>query len=204
MWRFRMFWQVFGTMTVLVVLSLGLLGFFVTHRVEQDELKVVEERLRAKAILVREAIRNDKPGRGLLEPGRLQQLYREVPGRITLIAADGTVLADSGVSDPAALGTRADRPEVIAAKTQPHGVSTRYSTTLQRLLTYVAVRVENPNGPVAFVRVALPLQDTQERLAGINRLIWTAAAVTAVLTLAMAFWLARRITRPLQELTETA
>ena len=54
------------------------------------------------------------------------------------------------------------------------------------------------------IRVALPLAAIEERLAEIRRLVWTTAALTAAAGMALAFWLARRITRPLQELTAGA
>jgi two-component system phosphate regulon sensor histidine kinase PhoR len=204
MWRSRMFWQVFVAYGALVLVSLGLLGFFITRRVEQDELRQVEERLRGKALLVREAVRGQRGDRGLLAQRRLHELYREVPGRVTLIGHDGRVLADSAVSDLAALDPHPTRPEVVAARTAPFGVATRHSTTLGRTLTYVAVRMDEPDSPVAFVRVALPVDDTDDKLAAVNRLVWVAAAVTAALALALAFWLARRVTRPLTRLTRTA
>jgi two-component system phosphate regulon sensor histidine kinase PhoR len=57
---------------------------------------------------------------------------------------------------------------------------------------------------VAFVRVALPLDEVEEQLAVLRRIIWGTAVLTAALAMALAFWLARRITRPIQELTAGA
>src|SRR5262249_29885555 len=59
-------------------------------------------------------------------------------------------------------------------------------------------------GRAAYVRVALPLDRVQEQLAWYRRVVWTAALITAAGALALDFWMARRISRPLQELTEGA
>src|SRR5919206_11485 len=48
------------------------------------------------------------------------------------------------------------------------------------------------------------LQHLQDDLPALRRLIRSAAGLTALGAMALAFWLARRITRPLQELTAGA
>jgi two-component system, OmpR family, phosphate regulon sensor histidine kinase PhoR len=45
---------------------------------------------------------------------------------------------------------------------------------------------------------------TPEELADLRRLVWTTAGITGFLAMALAFWLARRITSPIQELTDGA
>jgi two-component system phosphate regulon sensor histidine kinase PhoR len=47
-------------------------------------------------------------------------------------------------------------------------------------------------------------ENVQQELAGLRRLVWTTAAGTGIAALVLAFWLARRITGPLQELTAGA
>jgi two-component system phosphate regulon sensor histidine kinase PhoR len=55
-----------------------------------------------------------------------------------------------------------------------------------------------------YLRVALQQSDMEEQLAGLRRLVWTAAGVTVLAALVLAFWLTRRTTLPLQELTAGA
>jgi two-component system phosphate regulon sensor histidine kinase PhoR len=70
-------------------------------------------------------------------------------------------------------------------------------------MMYVSLWTEEAD-QVVFVRVALPLATVDERLAELRRIVWTAAALTGVAAMALAFGLARRITRSLQELTAGA
>jgi two-component system, OmpR family, phosphate regulon sensor histidine kinase PhoR len=69
---------------------------------------------------------------------------------------------------------------------------------------YVALRTEDENQGIAYVRVALPLSRIEGQLAHLRQMVWTAAAVTALAAMVLAFWLARRMTQPLQELTQGA
>lgn len=83
--------------------------------------------------------------------------------RVTVIASDGTVLADSD-DDPARMENHGARPEVQAAFARGRGRATRFSATVRRELVYVAVRV--PRGPedYAVIRFAQPLGRVQEAI----------------------------------------
>jgi two-component system phosphate regulon sensor histidine kinase PhoR len=201
MWHSHTFWRFFLTSAVLIVAALSLLGFFIVPRVEQHSLAQLEDTLRARAILVGQVVR-DRPA-----PARLQEqiaaLGQDIATRITLIAADGTVLADSE-EDPPRMENHGDRPEVLSARADRFGTATRHSATLGMHMMYLAMRVDDPSTDAAYVRVALPLDRVQEQLAWYHRLVWTAALATAAVALLVALWLARRISRPIQELTEGA
>ena len=48
MWRSRMFWQLFGTSGLLVLVALIVLGIFVSQRVEDSQFKHAETSLKAR------------------------------------------------------------------------------------------------------------------------------------------------------------
>jgi two-component system phosphate regulon sensor histidine kinase PhoR len=206
MWHSHTFWRFFLSSAVLIVAALGLLGFFIVNRVEEHSLAQLEGTLRARATLLRPLVR-DQRSQGQLQE-QIAGLGHDIKTRITLIAADGTVLADSN-EDPARMENHGDRAEVRSARDDGCGTSTRQSATLGMPMMYLAMRVGDPsteNGKtrVAYIRVALSLHDVQEQLAWYHRLVWTAALATAAVALLIALWLARRISRPIQELTEGA
>lgn len=64
--------------------------------------------------------------------------------RVTLIAADGTVLYDSQ-ADEARMVSHAQRPEVLEALESGTGESIRYSDTLSEMTIYYARRTANGN-----------------------------------------------------------
>ena len=197
-----MFWRLAISYVLLVLAAVGLLGAAVLDRVERHVLGQTEDGLRAKAALVREAVRGVPSG----EPARLQErvvaLRPGAAARITLLADDGRVLADSD-DDPARMENHADRPEVRQAREAGVGTTTRFSQTRHQPLMYVAI-VADGDGGVGFVRVAIPLEDVRDELARLRVLVWTAALLTGAAASALALWLARRVTRPLKTLAAAA
>ena len=100
------------------------------------------------------------------EADRLGQLGR---ARVTLVASDGTVLGDSEVAraDLGTLENHATREEIVRAAQGGEGTSSRRSHTTDVGTMYAAVAVKQ--GPVAFVRVALPLTAVDARVAALRR-----------------------------------
>jgi two-component system phosphate regulon sensor histidine kinase PhoR len=110
--------------------------------------------------------------------------------RITLIARDGTVVADSR-ADAATLENHGNRPEVRAAYAGDAGSDVRHSRSLGTDLQYVAVPAETP-GPYAVVRVAEPLAIVRSLNTALLRLSLVAAALTLLATFALVYWLSGR------------
>jgi two-component system, OmpR family, phosphate regulon sensor histidine kinase PhoR len=203
MWRSRMFWRLFLAFGVLILGVVGLLGVVLACRVERHHQRQVDEKLHTRALLVREVFRGGPlAGEARLQE-RVQHIGREIGTRVTLIARDGRVLADSE-EEPARMENHADRPEIQAARDTGSGTEIRQSRTLGEHMQYVALRVDEPGSPIGYVRVALPRDNIQNELAGLDRLVWTAAVVTGLGAMVLAFWLARRAAAPLQELTHGA
>jgi two-component system phosphate regulon sensor histidine kinase PhoR len=201
-----MFWRLLGSFGVLLVAAVGLLGLVLGRKVEERELRLLEDNLHARALLIEEDIRHLPANR--LQP-RIEELARLGPRkvRISLIRADGKVLADSAPGHEH-FANHKDRPEILTAARQGVGIDVRRSESTDEPLMYLALRVEGEDdftGPlVAFVRVALPLDQVEEQLAGLRRVVANAAVVAGLVALGMAVFLSRRFARPIQEVTEAA
>lgn len=203
MWQSRMFWQLFGAYGALILLSVGLLGYVVGSQAERTELAEIEESLRIRAGLLQEIVRDRDIEKDPQLLDRLGKLSRDLPARITFITHDGRVVSESW-RDPAELENHADRPEILQALRYGFGKAVRRSTSVAQEMMYVALRTDLPQSKVAVVRVALPLAGIQDKVATLQRLIWTAAALTALLALALACWIAQRLVGPVRELTRGA
>jgi two-component system phosphate regulon sensor histidine kinase PhoR len=203
MWRSRIFWRLFGTYGLLLLASIGVLGAVVFQRFQQHYEQQLQERLRTKTFLVREIVRahEDQPLAEL--DARLKKLRQEQLPRLTLIDEHGKVLIDTD-SDPARMDNHNERPEIVAARASGFGTATRTSDTSGLPYGYAAQRIPTTHQGVAYVRIAVPLESIESELASLRRLVWTTAAVTGLLAMALAFYLARRIALPIQELTEGA
>ena len=115
--------------------------------------------------------------------------------RLTLIAADGTVLYDS-TTDAQTMENHADRPEVIAALQNGTGESARYSSTLAEQTLYYAAKTDGGN--------VLRISTTQSSVFGI---LWNMLTLllliivgVAVLSLIMARYMSRQIIAPINAL----
>ncbi len=204
-WRSRTYWRLLGTYGLLVLTSIGLLGSIVLGRVEQHFLLQVEDNLKIRVTLVEHWVRNARGMTAAQLQLAAEQLGHQIATRITLLGPDGAVLAESE-KDPGkyTIENHASRPEIVAARTVPFGISRqRHSSTLDRDMMYVAAETKD-GGTVGFVRVALPLDEIHNQLASLRWMVWTTAALTGAAALVLAFWMARRSTRPLQELTVSA
>ena len=99
--------------------------------------------------------------------------------RVTVIASDGRVLADSD-RDPATLENHADRAEVQQALAQGEGRAVRRSESVDRELLYLAVRHQPASGPPVVLRFASPLAEIDRALADLR---WRLALASLVVLL---------------------
>lgn len=77
--------------------------------------------------------------------------------RLSVIAADGTVLADSVQKNVAGMENHRDREEILAAAGGHPATVVRYSASLGNTMVYYAERVDTADGYV-FLRAAIPVQ----------------------------------------------
>jgi two-component system phosphate regulon sensor histidine kinase PhoR len=120
--------------------------------------------------------------------------------RVTLIAGDGTVLADSS-RDVAGMENHAQRPEVVAALTGSTGVASRVSASVGVEFRYVAVP---PAATDVVVRVAQPVNVIVERLRQLSTVIALTGLGAALVGVFVVWLIARRVGRPIREVTESA
>ena len=134
---------------------------------------------------------------------QLQSTARLASTRITIISGTGAVLFDSDV-DWTTLENHNDRPEVIEARPQRIGSSSRQSRSLQQHAVYVAQIVNDaePHGLVA--RVCY----TRTRWASLQTPLWSVAAcglgATVLMVGLLAIILQRQWVRPTRDLTAAA
>lgn len=131
------------------------------------------------------------------------KIHREIETRITVIAEDGSVLADTSES-PERMNNHLNRQEVSEAiKTGGVAVSIRYSNTVNSDFLYVAVPTQL--GEATYViRVSKQLVE----LEALNRRIFTLSVYAllgaAMLAMALSLLVSKKITKPIDALTDAA
>src|SRR6185295_2196852 len=118
------------------------------------------ERLRAETSLLAEWAMSSA---GVDPQDLAVRAARQLDARVTLIAADGTVLGDSS-TDRAGL-TRLEnhlaRPEIESSRLRGSGESVRRSATTNVRYAYSARLLAGP-GPLRYVRIAVPTDDVDD------------------------------------------
>ncbi|HVR71678.1 MAG TPA: ATP-binding protein, partial [Vicinamibacteria bacterium] len=131
---------------------------------------------------------------------------REVRARVTIVAPDGRVLADSAVSGPAlaALENHLARPEVQQALAAGRGVSRRRSSTVGEEMLYAAVPVRSGGAVLGVSRVALSLRGVDGQAGEFQRALLLALGVAFALTAVVASLSASSLAGPLREVMDAA
>ena len=144
------------------------------------------------------------------EKTTFQELATEYSGasglRITLIAADGTVIGESSlpITELQQMDNHNERPEVLAAQGFGEGFSTRYSNTLKIQFIYFAKKVDQNHYGFKYVRLAQSLKSV-ENLASTYREFYYLIIGFMVLVIIIAWFLLKNwLTDPIHELTQAA
>jgi two-component system phosphate regulon sensor histidine kinase PhoR len=186
------------------VTSLGA-GLYLDRVLTGLVVEGLESRLEATARLLHdEAL-------GLLRPGATAgaavafaaRAAGATGARVTLIAPDGEVRADSERPGER-LPPHAVRPEVQAALAGRRGRDLRESETVGAPLLYVAVPVGEGGRTVGVLRLAVPLAAVTASTSRIREVMAAGGIVALAVALGIGLVVARRVTRPVVEMQAIA
>jgi len=196
--------KLMAALAALVVLTVLASGYVAERTLRQRELARIERSLRERSELVRELVAGipfEFAATAELDE-RARHAAAAAGARVTFIAADGSVVADSDV-DPADLARvekHGDRAEVQAALAGRVGSSARRSETVGRRLLYLAVPLAPGPG---VVRLAVNLEDVEAAVADLRMDLLIASLIGLAAALALSFLLSWITVRPLAEMRET-
>ena len=133
-----------------------------------------------------------------LDAPRIRELAKAAGARITVVAHDGRVLADSE-AEAASMENHRGRPEIREALAGAVGSITRRSPTLGTDFLYVALPA--PDGAL---RLAMPLSAVQQQISAIRYRILQGVAIAFLPAVLLAAILSRRLAGRLSEITNYA
>ena len=213
MFRSRVLWKLYGSYALLIVIAVAGIGLLLFSRLRADALSDIDDNLRSEAALLvelaRPALEAAAPGSSADGPtqalqNRVARAGRQLGTRLTVIAVDGRVLADSA-RDPQKMDDHSQRPEVRGARETGEGTASRRSDTLGAQLRYLALAVEDDRSTlVGYARVSRSLESIRRELGALAWRILLGGLLAVPVALALALFLARRITYPLDAMTEAA
>ncbi len=197
--RKNLLWRLYFSYGLILLACLALVGGYAGWELARHTRNRLRADLEGCARLAAAAY---LPVRGETASG-IRALGRAAHMRITFIAGDGRVVADSE-EDASRMGNHGDRPEVKTALGGEVGFAERYSQTVKRDMLYVAVPAQGPDGDLYVARMAIPTEDVQARLRTVYVILGLGGATAAILALGLGYLVARRIMRPLREMERQA
>jgi len=121
--------------------------------------------------------------------------------RVTIIASDGRVLADSE-SETGTMENHGGREEVSGAFQTGEGRAIRESVSVKRPLIYYAVRESLPDGTPIVLRLALPMEGIDESLRQFRASLWLWSLLIFLVAAAVAMLMSRSYADRVERLRE--
>jgi two-component system, OmpR family, phosphate regulon sensor histidine kinase PhoR len=200
----RLVWRLVAANVAVIAAALASFTLIAAYATQHVLTSQVEESLSARARLLQRDVR------ALLIADRiddLRGLCADLGGdsatRVTVIAPDGRVLADSW-RDATGMENHASRDEVRAALTKGYGRAVRRSASTGWSTMYVAVPVRADGHVIAVLRTATPVRGVENAIGSLLRHTGAIALLILFVSGALSLLASRRITRPLAALKSAA
>ena len=192
-------WKLFIAYIFLLVPALLVFYIWTERWLRSTYLEVVRDQLEREVRILATVL--DLDSAKLDE--QVDEAVEGVGRRLTVIADDGRVIADSSFSgsDLAAMANHATRPEIVAARRHGVGSSLRFSNSVGQPFLYVARAIP---GQDVSIRVSTSVEGIEKAAAELRRALFGQTVVLILLGLPLAFLLSRHFSRPLGELDEAA
>lgn len=196
----RIFTKFFGGFLIAIVVFSALILFFSFKMIRASYIDSISQNLYKLNLVLKYEIKD------FILRDKLDELDAfvkkrgdELKTRITVIAPDGTVYADSE-KDPRKMENHADRPEVLQLTTKEIGKSMRYSTTVRKQMLYVATSISNEGKALGVCRASLFLEDVNTLIGDLTERILKIALIVILLTLIVFWFFSKSLTWPIKQL----
>jgi two-component system phosphate regulon sensor histidine kinase PhoR len=185
----NLFFKILFSYLIIVCLSFFILDLFI-----KDEIKkVMTDKIEAELFAYAELIDLNSAQK---MSDQLQQIARISNSRVTLVDAQGRVLADSE-KDIAQMENHFSRPELQEARLKGKGKSIRFSQTIGIDMLYVAIPMKSESQITGYIRLARSLHDVQNVIEKIYQSIFLAMMIVAVIALFIALIFSYRLAAPI-------
>ena len=181
---------------MLICATTGGVGLYAGFRLRTAYVDSTRQAMIGEMGVVSHILQDDlDPARAAALAQKTAELGAAIGCRITVIDADGKVLADNEAV-ASQLANHRTRPEVIEAAERGDGDSIRYSESVGADLLYLARQIKGPDGKFYFIRLAVHLSKLGHEL----RLLYATLVIAGLgamgLSIVICYYFASRIARP--------
>ncbi|MGD0678418.1 MAG: HAMP domain-containing protein [Polyangiaceae bacterium] len=118
--------------------------------------------------------------------------------QLSVIAKDGTVVADSDTDDSRALGSQVDAPEIAAARATGKGSALRDGRM------FVAAAIVRDGGTLGFARSSVPMSEVTAQLAALRARMAAGSALALLFAVVLGLLFSSALVRPIRALSRGA
>ncbi len=202
--RKRLLWQIYPAFLLLTAVSLIAVSWYAHRALGNYYEQRAASDLHAHAqllttILAPRLIAQDYAGADSL----CKTIVLDSAMVVTAILPNGEVIADSR-DTPRSIDNQSSRPEIVTALSGLPGVSERYNARFAEEMDFVALPVLAGHQIVAVVRVGISQSAVKDALTAIYLRLGIGALIVAALAALFSLLVARRISRPLQDIKAAA
>lgn len=195
----RLWLKITGSYLILSITFILVLWFFISSIIQNTYTDMTKDHLVENAQLISEVITL-----GGLDEDRetldewTSHFNEEITLRYTIIARDGTVIADSE-SDIESMDNHLNRPEIdaVLVKNQELGESVRLSDTRDMSMMYVAIPVEADGELIGAVRTSVSTQSIDNAISAIWTTLSAILFIILLVSVISAALLSYNITKPI-------
>jgi two-component system phosphate regulon sensor histidine kinase PhoR len=200
----KLAWFFFYSYLLVIFVCLVSMGWYAPVALRRFYTERAAAELEARARMVEVLVRGRfSPEQGVSLDSLCKELGHHSGARITLILPSGQVLADSE-ADPRGMDNHGSRPEVRQALEGRTANALRYSATVHEEMMYAALPVSRNGGVEGVIRISMPTARLRTALRTVYFRLAAGGFVTGMLALALGFLMARRLSRPLRQMRESA
>ena len=193
-------WQLFPSYIIILICAMSAVAWYGTHSLKKFYIEQMASFLEAQSSLILSRV-TDLTGAGNYT--ELERFCREtgqmVSTRITVVRFTGDVVCDSD-RDPRSMQNHAKRPEIVKALAGMVGSSQRFSTTTRQQMLYVAIPIKEAQAVRGVLRTSVPLTAIETELHSLYSRIAMGIVVVIIFASAMTFYIARKISQPLERM----
>ncbi len=202
--RKSLIWQFYPVFLIIIVAVLLAVVLYTSHFSRTLYYNEVANDLHIRAEIIKYQIEPMIKSGSFSEIDKIcKSLGAAGASRITIILPDGQVIGDSD-ENTAIMKNHSDRPEFKTAMNGDVGKSVRFSDTLGKNMMYLAIPIKQDDKITAVVRTAVPITTIDNELANLHKKILWTGIIIAICAAAASWVVSKRLTRPIEQMTETA
>ncbi len=200
----RLVWQLYPSYLLVILVSLVLMFFYASHSFKSFYLNQTTRDLRARTTLMEKQVLAPLYKKNISEINDMFVAQgKEIGTRFTLVDITGFVLADSD-ENPDNMDNHLNRPEMQDALNGGWGISIRESQTLETTMLYISKPIWAESRIIGVIRSSIPINELDVTLGKLKKTLVTEGLLICLFSALIGFFVSRKITRPIQDLTDGA